>query len=655
MNQRVRPIWIVAAALLLIFAGFRGGLMLVSSGAIRGAGAGQIARCFLVGIRYDAVPVAYALLPMIVVLSVALNGAFRAKWFKWVLTGYAALIVMGAVAIEAIGAAFYMHFGSRLNWLALEHVGHFGELGGYIMVTYPVWWVLAGWVAAVPVVGLGLYKLFWRGRAPTDPVWVRPMLLVILVTAAVLACRGSLGHHPLRFGPANFSQNKAVVELTLNNVFTLAVAIRSLARDSADEESLYPLLPPPDRAVEVVSGSMVLPGEELVDPGRFPCRRRVDTGRPMKDYNIVIVLMEGMSGRHVGALGYEPSQTPVLDELCAKGVFFERMYAIGTRSSRSVVGTLCGHPDLRGRSLMKRSRGQGTFLTLPAVLQRRGYRTLFVYGGEPDFDNMKGFFNRGGIEEFISAREMDAPGLKAHWGYHDEVVFQAAHKAFVAQGDRKFFGVIFTVSNHEPFDVPAGRTEFLPSDDERTRLLNAYRYADWAIGEFLRVAERASYFKRTIFVLLADHGRMSDKSLPLDVVAQRIPCLIYAPGIVRPRRISTVVSQMDIAPTVLSLLGGKYEHGFMGRSALDVAPGEGFAFMREGNRLAVVRGDRALIVRPGGAVILYSTGLLTQEPIPPEQADPDEVADLQLRALSYHSMATYLYRNALYPPPAEGK
>ena len=73
---------------------------------------------------------------------------------------------------------------------------------------------------------------------------------------------------------------------------------------------------------------------------------------------------------------------------------------------------------------MKRSRAQGNFMTLGGIFRKRGYRTVFVYGGNPDFDNMKGFFAADGMERFVGQDQMNGPGLKAKWlsrrGYYPQ-------------------------------------------------------------------------------------------------------------------------------------------------------------------------------------------------------------------------------------------
>ncbi len=650
VSQRVGPIWMTAVVMLATFAVFRAVLLIASREHLDSVGSADILRCFLVGMRFDAAAIAYVMIPFVLALTLAPNLAFPRRWFRRIIVAYAAAVGAVVFIVEIIGAYFFQQFGVRLNWIALDYLGHFQEAATYIQQEYPVW--ILPVTALIGFCGLFLFFrwAFWRGRPPRGRIWPRPIMAALLVGCCVLAARGSLGHNPLRFGPAYFCDNKVVAQVTLNNLFTLQRAAVGFVRDTHLEDSNHPLLPV-DRAKAIVTGILAQKSDKFLYPDRFTLWRQVDTGRPRKGYNVVIIIMEGMGGSLVGAMGNAPSQTPVLDDLCRKGLFFERMYSVAGRTSRAVVGILCGHPDLTGRSLMKRSRAQGNFLTLPGAFRDRGYRTVFMYGGNPDFDNMKGFFSAGGIERFVGQDQMSGRGLKGNWGFHDEVVMRKAHETFLGMRDQKFFGVILTLSYHEPFDVPAGRTNLLPPDNITNKMINACRYADWSLGEFFRLARSAPYFKKTIFVLIPDNASRFHSGHILDVAGYRIPCLIYAPGIIPPGRIKTVASQADIAPTVLALLGGEYQHGFLGRNMLAAKPGEGFAMIREYDRLGAVRGRRAIVLMPGQKTALFKTDGPTIERIADERIGQQEMETLRLQLLSFHTVATQMYLTNSYQDP----
>lgn len=662
-SPRVRPLWILGLLLLVMFAGFRIGLLVASREALRTASSGEIARCLLTGLRMDLRVTAAVLAPLLLALAFVPGRIVSRRRFRRIVTVYAAAAFTAATSVEVIGAAFFMHFGSRLNWIAIDHFGHFGELWAHIWNTYPMVLFAAGIVTCLVAGGWAMSRALWgAARAWSRPATRRPAASGVALVAAASVAWGAIGVRPMRRDVAYFTGNNVLVQLSMNNLHTLAAAVRSRANDGLIETEMYDF-PRARRARKVAAGMLNSPADRLVRmPGNALWRRTI-TSRPPRDWNVVVIIMEGMSGEPVGALGHSPSHTPNLDALCEKGLFFSRAYAVGSRTNRGLAAVLCGHPDLSGQPVLKRPRAQGNFLTLPEMLRRRGYRTLFVVGGDPDFDNMEGFFTAAGVEEFVIADDVDWDSDMTNWGVPDEAIFDKAHETFLSQGDRPFFSVVLTVSCHPPYEVPDGRVEMLPVDGgldelevETNRRLNAYRYADWALGEYFRKAREAAYFNRTLFVLVADHGHALDRRRLVDVPGYRVPLLFYAPRMIGPRRVGRVASQTDIPPTVLALLGGEFEHCFLGRSLLSAGNRPGFALLHQDDRLAMVTGDTALVLPPWGrpARVFHTTGPdLT--PLEAPADDPAFVARLQEQMLSYYLMAWRLYWKGVYRPMTGGR
>lgn len=162
-----------------------------------------------------------------------------------------------------------------------------------------------------------------------------------------------------------------------------------------------------------------------------------------------------------------------------------------------------------------------------------------------------------------------------------------------------------TTSNHRPYTYPSGRIKV--DGDPNTREA-AVKYTDYAIGKFINDARKKAWFQNTVFVVIADHCASSAGKTSLPIDRYHIPCLIYAPTILQPRKIETICSQIDVMPTLLSLLKLRCTVSFTGQDIL--APTyHSRAFMAtyqdlgylEGNRLTVlspVRNIRQYIVRP---------------------------------------------------------
>ena len=235
----------------------------------------------------------------------------------------------------------------------------------------------------------------------------------------------------------------------------------------------------------------------------------------------------------------------------------------------------------------------------------------------------------------------------------DEDMFTQAHHEFVALGQRPFFALLLTLSFHRPFVVPPARAgQVTPAGPEFPEFTCA-RYVDWTIGNFLAQARQADYFNRTIFIFVADH-RGEFLGRDYTAVGFRVPFLIYAPGILgtQGRRVSSVCSQTDIAPTIMSLLGGSYEHCFFGSSVLDRPPEAGLALMDNGSDtlwLMAANGDAVQLPFGGISQLFHYQAPGTVTPI--DAKDPVTVArrdELQRQAVALLQSADVLFRRASY-------
>ena len=134
-----------------------------------------------------------------------------------------------------------------------------------------------------------------------------------------------------------------------------------------------------------------------------------------------------------------------------------------------------------------------------------------------------------------------------------------------AKSEKPFFVNIMTVSNHRPYTYPDGRID-IPS--ARKCREGGVKYTDYAIGQFLMKAQRQPWFKNTVFVITADHCASSAGSAEIPLQEYHIPCLIYAPGFIKPSVNKVLMSQIDIMPTVFGLLNMSYSSRFFGQNVL---------------------------------------------------------------------------------------
>ena len=294
--------------------------------------------------------------------------------------------------------------------------------------------------------------------------------------------------------------------------------------------------------------------------------RDVTATGPEHRLNVVLVSMESHGADFVGALGDTRGLSPNLDRLAKEGMLFTQLYATGLRTARGLEALTLSLPPTPGHAVLMRRKNKG-MATLGGVFKEEGYDALYLYGGYSYFDNMRDFFAGNGytvIDRTSLAKEEITH--ETVWGVADEDMFRRAIKELdtrTASG-HPVFAHVMTTSNHRPFTYPDKRID-IPSGQSRE---GAAKYADWAIGTLIREARSHAWFDDTIFVFVADHTSHGRGRMDLPPENYHIPMIIYGPKWIKPATIDYVASQIDVGPTLLSLLNFSYRSAFFGQDIL---------------------------------------------------------------------------------------
>ena len=163
----------------------------------------------------------------------------------------------------------------------------------------------------------------------------------------------------------------------------------------------------------------------------------------------------------------------------------------------------------------------------------------------------------------------------------------------------------------------------------------AVKYTDWALGQFLEDASGKPWFGETVFVILADHCASSAGKTSLPVASYHIPAFVYAPGFVEPGVVDKLCSQVDLMPTVFSLLNFSYEAPFCGLDVLE----EGFrerAFMATYQDLGYYADDVLTVLSPVRQVTQFSVGTDSSPWDYREEVLPEENAAVLKEAQAFY-------------------
>ena len=611
-DPRFRIVVLLGLLLMVTFTVQRAIILMATWNRFGQVSGGELFRSFLVGPRYDVVVCCMLLLPL-TPLCLVTAGLLRRRWLQNVVAGYCALVLTLVFFTCVVDGFFFAEFGGRLNHKAINYL-KYDYIYTIIWDEYPVIPVMI----VTAVILLLAHRLVRRvgfgrwydsgapdgaGKCPRMPLWAAICWPAMLVSLLILGMRGTIGPKALNTGPAYFSNSIPLAQLTLNGLFTLREAVVSEAIRHKNLANQLELLSEEDALGKTVE-LLARPEDRFCNDPENPLRRITDTGRPRKNYNVVLVVMESLSWPYVGPMGGDERLTPELNAMIAEGVFMDRCFAIGERTTRGFCGVIGGFPDLPGKSVTTRIEAEGNFLTLCSILTGRGYDTMFIYAGQPYYDHRQSFLGSNGCLRFVFSDKFRTRTFRSHLGWCDQDLFDQAHRVFTA-ADRPFCAVLLTLSFHKNYNIPAGKIKPVEAGHHYARQLDAIRYTDWALGRFMEKARKAEYFDRTIFVFVADHMG-GFKEHPNTLASYRVPFLIYAPAILPARRVSTVCSQTDVPATIMSLLGGAYEHCFFGSSVLDRPREVGRAMIQGKAFLALVdANEEALLVPFGGAPRLF--------------------------------------------------
>jgi phosphoglycerol transferase MdoB-like AlkP superfamily enzyme len=642
LGRRARTWLLCWLAWLTIGTGLRVALLVAhQDGVLRAAWPRTIA----LGLWVDALVALVLFSPLAVGLALRGDGAPKRPWM-----GHALLVLVYAAA--AFGAAveyqFFEEFDARFNHVALDYLLYPDEVAGNIWESYPVPVYLLAALAA----GATLAAAIRRGLAGVPRLPISGTRRGVALSFALGAPLAALG--ALCLLPAPSAGQRERDEIAANGLVQLVRAFRS-AR--LDYELYYRCVP----EAEVDALAAGEPGAARDADGQREFRALERREQPL---DVVVVIGESFGSEFVGRLGGRKPNAPGFERWAEQGLLLTNLYATGNRTVRGLEGVLCSFVPLPGDSIWKRPDARGV-ATLADVLQRVGYRTEFVYGGDGAFDRMRDFALANGWQRFhddafLGGSAFPDDAFRTIWGVADEHIFDALleRQRAAARDGARFFGTALTVSNHKPYLTPDSARPSLRRDKlarvglglllisacgwvgwrplrrrhGRARVAAAYalvlcsagalgwlelqprdtrehavRYADHALAAYLDRAGAEGLLEHTVVLFVGDHGARVYGAEEIPAASYRIPALFVAPGArYRGRTLDRLCSQVDLAPTLLSIAGVDARAPFFGVDLLQVpADAPGRAWMIHNRDLGLLTDAALTVLGLRGSVTTY--------------------------------------------------
>ena len=515
------------------------------------------ATAFVKGVWFDNVIACYISILPLVVMWVSLFFKRFPRWaFRFTSVFTSALYTI-AFVVSAANVPYFQYFFTNINSSIFNWFGYAGTTGGMIFgetayILPIICGILA--IAFIWIANIKLSRWFASKAAKEEPLQYKMKPLIIYITGGlaviglcVFGIRGRTGYNPIKVSQAYYCQDAFLNQLGVSPTFNL---LTSYMDDMRKENRPIELL---DDSEALKNMQQYLSREGI--EGVSPLARKVEAAdSSMGKRNVVMVLMESMSARLMQSYGQEKTLTPFLDSLYSQSRSYRNFYSSGIHTNHGITATLYSFPTVLNRNAMKGSKIP-RYVGLPDVLAKNGYRNMFFMSHESQYDNMNAFFRTNGFHEIYAQEDYPAEEVVNSFGVPDAFLFKYALNKISekAKDKQPFFSVILTISNHPPYIIPDGfKSQTLEQEDQ------IVEYADRAIADFMQQAKNEPWYNNTIFVFLGDHGKIvGTPECEMPQSYNNVPLMIYGEG-VEPQIVTELASQVDVAPTLLSMLGIGY-------------------------------------------------------------------------------------------------
>ena len=569
-------------------------------------------------------------------------GSLADKIVIWFFTSLGLFIFVFSFFAEL---TFWEEFRSRFNFIAVDYLIYTNEVIANIEQSYPLPLLISG---VILVVFLVLYFFYRQQVFQKTFSGVASMKHRFAVFLSVLTI-GLFYTAFISNVQAEWSANRYNSEISKSGIYSFFAAFRN---NQMKYPEFYSSINN-KKAFRDVRKKLSEKNTRFIS-GNQSIHRIISDSLPSNEKkNVVFILVESLSANFMREFGNNKNITPFLDSLAQKSIFFNNLYATGTRTVRGMEAVTLCIPPTPGQSIVKRPENHNLY-TISNVFRTRDYDCNFFYGGDGYFDNMNSYFGGNGFNIYDRGRgsvlsdniktmrhniENREVTFENAWGICDEDIFSKMLNVADEKYRQKqpFFNFVMTTSNHKPYTYPSGKV-IIPSGMSRE---GAVQYTDFALKDLFEKAKRKPWFSNTVFIIIADHCASSAGKDEIDVANYHIPAFIVNLKEHPNEKISKQCSQIDLFPTLFSMFHWSYESDFFGKNVLsnDFEPR---ALSGTYRKLALMKGSKTMILSDQKKQNFYHWNKSDNslEPLP---MDKEFLAE----AISWYQCADYLFTNKL--------
>ena len=544
------------------------------------------------GLRLDVSMTAYlAVIPLLVFIFLFFSAKSNISlhWLKL----YDKIFIIIFSLLAVINFNIYREWGSKVN---VQAFGFLIDTPNEALASSASSPILLSIIVFLVLVTISLYFHTKIIRTEFElkkvSIWIKTAIAILLIGANFIGIRGSIGVASNNQSMAYFSKYQILNQASVNTAWNL---LSSILASKKTKKNPYLYL---NSAIATKNVSY------LYHTKKDTTQTILTTTTP----NVVIFILESFTANLTKTLGDEDGITPHFDTLINNGFLFSKIYATGNRTDKGLIGSLTGFPSLGTGSIVKWPEKMQKIPAISQKFEQNKYQTSFFYGGESEFDNYKAFILSHGYQNLIDKNRFDQKDLNSKWGAYDDLVFSKQLEA-MNKSKQPFFSTILSLTNHEPFELPTAYKFGKSSPIQRFKS-TAY-YTDSCINAYLTNAKRQPWYKRTLFIFVADHGHIYPKN-KYDVYQPEryhIPLLFYGDVIkdeFKGKKLDKIGSQQDLAATLLSQLNLSAKEFTWSKNLLNPYTKD-FAFFSWDNGLGFINANQCVTFDNVGKTVLYQT------------------------------------------------
>ncbi|HQV35510.1 MAG: LTA synthase family protein [Flavobacterium sp.] len=600
----------------------------------------------LTGLFFDFGTVSFIAFPAIIYYTIFPNkwiGSWVDKILIWFFTFLTIFILVFVFFAEI---TFWDEFKTRFNFIAVDYLIYTHEVVANIEQSYPLPLLILGVMISTFLILFIFYKRKYFQNTFTQKASLKQRLVV--VATAFISCLFFTLF--ITNNQAEWSSNRYNAEISKSGIYSFFAAFRN---NQMKYDEFYTSIDN-DKAFTIVRNKLKEENSRFKNNNLSIHRTILDTTKNDEPHkNVVFILVESLSGSFMKEFGNEKNITPFLDSLAQKSIFFDNLYATGTRTVRGMEAVTLCIPPTPGQSIVKRPENQNLF-TVSNVFKSKGYNSNFFYGGDGYFDNMNAYFGGNGFTIYDRGRGSvlsdkikttrnnindDEVTFENAWGICDDDIYSKMLKVADEHynSNKPFFNFVMTTSNHRPYTYPDNAID-IPSGTGRE---GAVKYTDYALKKMFEKAKNKPWFKNTVFIIIADHCASSAGKDEIDVANYHIPAFIVNLPEYQNQKIKKQCSQIDIFPTLFSLLHWNYESDFFGNNIL-ASTFEERALLGTYRKLVLMKKDQVMVLSDQKKQNFYKWNKLDNSlnTIPLEMSFLNET-------ISWYQTADYLFTHKL--------